>query len=350
MSSFQTFLETRGVYSRDEDGQVVHFGDPNAEYRALVAHDKAGVVPLLDVTPLRLTGDDRVDFLHGQISNEVRRLALHGAVPALMLSHKGHALALMRVYRRDDDLFVAVEGGAGQQVEAQLTRHIIFDQVTVNDLTDTVVSLTVQGGAAADLVGQVFGVPGSDLPRGETFAHYPFAEAKVLVAPVVRSSAGGFDLHVLAKDAAALFEALTEAGAVKAGRDGLELARVEAGIPSAAHEAGEGVLPQEVGLEPTISYHKGCYLGQEIMARIEARGNVRNRLMGVSLEAEPSETTLTQNGKKVGELKTVVDHPDLGVIALAKLKTDVAPGSELSAGEVKGESRTLPFSGSPQPV
>ncbi|MDZ7703862.1 MAG: hypothetical protein U5L04_05175 [Trueperaceae bacterium] len=350
MSSFREFLQTQSATFDEERGRVASFGSPHDEYRAVAAHDKAGVVPLLDTTPLRLSGADRADFLHGQISNEVRRLAVHAGVTALMLNHKGHALALLRVYRRDEDLFVAVEAGAGETVEAQLTRHIIFDQVTVTNLDDTIVSLSVQGGAAADVVGAVFGVPHSDLPRGEVFTHYPFADAKVLVAPVARSVAGGFDLHVLARDAAALCTKLSEAGAVLVGQEGLELARVEAGLPSAATEAGPGVLPQEVGLEPAISYRKGCYLGQEIMARIEARGNVRNQLAGVSLEKMPTETTLTQNGKKVGELKTVVEHPDLGVIALAKLKTDVVAGSELFAGEVRAKSRALPFRGSPQPA
>ena len=303
----------------------------------------AGLVPLLSTTPLRLTGADRLDFLHGQVSNEVKRLAAGETNTSLMLNVKGHALAQMRVYRREDDLFVAVQGGAGAFVQRELQAHIIFDQVELESLPDAIISFTLQGPEARAVLSTVFE---TELPSAGTFVQPSFESAKVLISPSRWSAAGGFDLHVLSRDALKLFDGLEQAGVTPAGEDALEAVRVAAGIASAWGEGGEGALPQEVGLEHAVSYRKGCYLGQEIMARIEARGKVRKGLRGVRLESLPSRETndLTLEGKKVGRLGSVVEHPSLGVIGLASVRTEVEAGREVEVGEVAATVAELPFS------
>jgi folate-binding protein YgfZ len=295
--------------------------------------------PLDGLTPLRVRGEDRLTFVHGQLSNEVQRLALGGASQALMLNHKGHALAEVRVYRREDDLYLAVEGGKGLQVKTQLEAHIIFDQVTLQDLSGEIVGLSVQGERAAAILWDVLAI---EVPQAGAFVQVPFASAEVLVAPVKRSAVGGVDIHVLRRDAEALGEALAAAGALRVDQEMAELLRVEAGIAAAHREGGEGVLPQECGLEHAVSYTKGCYLGQEIMARIEARGSVRRTLQGVRLAAFPEERDVTVDDKVVGRLGTVVEHPELGVIALAVVRRDLAT-PRVRVGEVEGEITALPF-------
>ena len=202
-----------------------------------------------------------------------------------MLNHKGHALAQMGVFRREDDLFLAIEGGAGEFVERELKAHIIFDQVELQNLSETITSFTVQGIKADEIISSLT----TELPVSPNFIQVPFASAKILIHPSRRSSMGGFDIHVLSRDAQVLMQTLVDAGAVLAGEQALILSRIEAGIPYAETEAGEGVLPQECGLEPLVSYTKGCYLGQEIMARIEARGNLRRSLKGLRLSGVPYE-------------------------------------------------------------
>ncbi len=323
--------------ARFENGRIRSFGSPSEEFAQL---KRAGIVPLLGTVPFRLTGSDRLEFLHGQVSNEVKRLQTGESRPALMLNVRGHALALMHVYRRQDDLFIAVEGGAGALVEAQLRAHIIFDQVEIQNLTDTLTTLSVQGSEARAVLQNIF--EGS--PAGEnTFAEYPFASAKVLVSPVARSRAGGFDLHVLTRDTSELVDALKTAGAELAGEEALEVHRLEAGVADAEHEGGEGVLPQEVGLEYALSYRKGCYLGQEIMARIEARGNLRRRLVGLKLSDLPEVRDITREGKTVGRLGGVAEHPILGIIALASVRTELEPGSHIDLGNTTAEMVALPF-------
>lgn len=325
------------------NGRVQTFGAAHAEWTAL-AH--AGVVPLLGATPLQLTGADRLDFLHGQISNEVKRLPVGSSCSALMLNVRGHALALMRVYRRDDDLFVSVEGGAGAEVEAQLREHIIFDQVELTNLQGTLTALTLQGSSAATIVKQVFDVAP---PEAEQFIQVSFAGAKVLLAANTRgaadAAAGGFDLHVLSQHAPALLRALQAAGATFAGEAALDAHRVAAGLADAEHEGGEGVLPQEAGLDYAVSYRKGCYLGQEIMARIEARGKPRRRLVGLKLDGAPSAGArdLVLNGKTVGRLGSVAGHPLLGTVALGSVRTEIPEGTDLELGPVRARVRSLPL-------
>ena len=321
-------------------GRVRHFGDPAAEFDVL---ETAGLVPLLGTGALRLTGDDRLEFLHGQVSHEVKRLQPGESRAALMLNIRGHALALLRLYRRDDDLFVAPEGDSVERLEAQLRAHIIFDQVEIENLSENLTALTLQGTNAAGTLQKVFD---TDLPAPDTFIQVPFASAKVLISPVARSRAGGFDLHVLTKDAEALVGTLKEAGAGLAGEDALEAHRITAGIAGAEFEGGDGVLPQEAGLTYALSYRKGCYLGQEIMARIEARGKVRRRLVGLKFTAFPEsgERDLVKGGKTVGRLGGVATHPQLGVIALGSVRSEIDAGEALEVGSSAGVVSALPLS------
>ena len=323
-------LEAKGAVLQDE--RVRQFGSVTDEYAGL---ESAVLIPLLGTTPLRLTGQDRLEFLHGQVSNDVKGLKAGQRNQSLMLNHKGHALAEMRVYRREDDVFAAVEGGAGAFVRRELEAHIIFDQVEIQNLSEVITSFTLQGNSAQGIIQSVFEI---EMPPVGNFIQVPYEGAKVLLASVKRSLQGGVDIHVLSKDAETLLTQLLDAGAMLAGEDVLNIARVEANIPSAEFEGGEGALPQEVGLEPAVSYRKGCYLGQEIMARIEARGNLRKELKKLSISAFPDSESknIISDGKSVGRLGTVVEHPEQGVLALASVRKDVGDGGlELEGTDIQ---------------
>ena len=297
--------------------------------------------PLTGLGPLRLTGADRVHFLQGQVTCDVRRLEPGGTAEGLLLNHKGHALAQLRAVRRSDDLYVAVEGGAGAFVAAEFERHIVFDAVEVADLTGTLVGWSLQGEPSA--VQDVLAAIDAAVPEAGGSTSVPVDDASLLVVPATRSGAGGVDVHMLARHGAAMVEAWAGAGAVVAEPGLSDLLRVSAGIPHAAHEGGEGVLPQEAGLEPLVSYRKGCYLGQEIMARIEARGSARRHLVGVALEGEPSGRQVSFDDRDVGRLGTVVRHPELGWRALAVARKDLPQDAVIHVGEMKGRIVPLPL-------
>ncbi len=299
-------------------GNIHSFDYIEEEYNALT--ESAVLVPLLSTTPLRITGKDRLDFLHGQVSNDVRNLNEGEHNTSLMLNVKGHVLAQMQIFRRAEDFFIAVEDGAGELVKSQFQAHIIFDQVEISDLNNTLVSMTLLGNKAIPLLQEIF----CSVPEKNTFIYATLA-SKILINISQRSLFPAFDLHILKKDATILFDCLIKAGALPAGETLLNIARVEAGISSAAYEGGKGILPQEIGLEEAISYKKGCYLGQEIMARIEARGNLKRELITLLIEKKPysNEKVVMANNKTVGKIGTLVNHPKQGYLALASLRKDV---------------------------
>jgi folate-binding protein YgfZ len=318
----EKFLVQSGAHILE--ARVVSFGNTVAEYQAL---ESAVVVPLLGHAALRVTGDDRLDFVHGQVSNEVKRLKTDTLSQNLMLNYKGHALAQLNVFRREDDLFLAIEGGAGAFVERELKAHIVFDQVEVQNVSNQITSVSVQGSKAAQVLTSLT----SELPTGIDFIQLPFASGKLLIHAARRSKAGGFDIHVLTRDAELLMQALLDAGAMLAGEKALTLSRIEALIPYAETEAGDGILPQECGLDYCVSYRKGCYLGQEIMARIEARGNLRRSLKGLRLSGMPVRREVLAKDKTVGQLGAVAEHPEFGVIALVILRNDIENVTHLTA-------------------
>ena len=296
-------------------------------------HEAASLVPLPRVGGLRLVGDDRIDFLHGQLSHDVRGLPVGGSRRMLILDVKGHAHAELAVQRRGGDVHLAVEDGAADEVAARLRRHVVFDQVEVQDLGGTLATLTVQGPEARATLERL----GWPWPEPGEAASVAFDDAELLLVPAPRSEPGGVDVHLLARQRAAIEAALLEAGARPGDEAALEASRVAAGLPRAGREAGPGVLPQEAGLDGRVSTRKGCYLGQEIMARLEARGTPKRALARLTLTgppAAPEDRAVTSAGRTVGRLGTVARHPDLGVIALAVLRRDVPGDAALTAGGV----------------
>jgi folate-binding protein YgfZ len=145
------------------------------------------------------------------------------------------------------------------------------------------------------------------------------------------------DLHLLRRDLSELRAALQAAGAVTGDRAGLEASRVAAGLARAAVDAGPGVLPQEAGLDEALSTRKGCYLGQEIMARIEARGRLKRSLTILALgdrdgDGPPADArAVLADGRRVGRLGTVALHPEAGLLALAVLRGDLEGDAPLRA-------------------
>ena len=283
---------------------------------------------------LEVSGPDAAPFLHGQLANDVSGLRPGETNRSLLLNHKGHALAEAQVFRLEERrLLLVVDDGLLDRVAETLERHVVFDEVELRRVPAAAV--TLQGSGAAATLWTALG--GAAAPADGAFAVLRHGGDQVLAYPTRRSEAGGFDLVALgAPDAGALAAALAGAGAVDAGDAGLDAARVAAGVASAGREGGEGVLPQEAGLDRFVSFRKGCYLGQEIMARIAARGAVRRGLRRLELSAEPRGRDVEAGGRVVGRLGTVARFPDGGLRALAVLRAEVEEGAAVSVGGVPG--------------
>ncbi len=284
-----------------------------AETGAVVAHLPSRVV--------LAQGPDAASFLHGQLANDVTGLPVGGVNRSLSLNHRGHAMAESSVLRRGKDEFLLVVGDdGGEFVIDSLEQHIIFDQVTLTPQPDLVL-LTLQGAGAAQLLPQA--------PQAGSSSVCELAGHQVTAFPRRRSTGGGFDLLVDRAGAEAVTATLVDAGGVEVAPAVIDALRIRALLPTAGREGGEGVLPQEAGLEDALSYRKGCYLGQEIMARIEARGNLRRSLTRLELDsAAVTGRQISRGGRAVGLLGSVVqiEGPDGGapmVEALAVLRNDL---------------------------
>lgn len=306
-------------------GRVVRLED-------LAAAAAGAVVARLPVMVVLAHGPDAAPFLHGQLANDVSGLQVGAVNLSLSLNHRGHAMAEGAVLRQaKTEVLLALDGEAHDPVLDSLRSHVIFDQVELEAQPGRAL-LTVQGAGAGALMPQA--------PEEGTFVATKLAGASVLVYRRRRSGPGGYDLLVDAADLAAVEAALAGAGARLVGAEVIDALRVQALLPTAAGEGGDGVLPQEAGLEGSLSYRKGCYLGQEIMARIEARGNLRRSLARLQLEsAAVTAREVKLDGRTVGLLGTVVavEDPDGGaplVEALAVLRNDLPPEAQLEAGSV----------------
>ncbi len=361
------------------DPSVPDIHAASAAALAAASDGPAVVAALAGHTVVRVRGSDARSFLHGQLAADVTGLAVGEAVRSLLLNHRGHALAEVMVLRRSDDLLVVVEDDAGDWVRSTLSEHIIFDDVSL-ERVDDVACLTIQGARAANVLLDVLptaseavasGQPGArprfwqgSLPHGERVG-----TREVLVYSRRRSAAGGLDVVVVAEggagggtagrhDGAAAGHApdhaaearraaadvqadLVAAGAVAVTGSAVDAARVAARVTTVGGEGGEGVLPQEADLTDALSYRKGCYLGQEVMARIEARGSLKRGIATVELLGEEAasgpgraheDRAIEASGRTVGVLGTSAVMPDGRVLALAVVRHDLEDGAELTAG------------------
>ncbi|MDB5044270.1 MAG: aminomethyltransferase [Deinococcus sp.] len=279
---------------------------------------------------LRVTGADRVDFVQGQMTGDLRGAPTPGLVACAFLNVRGQIETFARAYRRTDDVYLHVDAGEAEALAARLKRYIIFDQVEVKDVSDDLRCVHVWPGA---------GVPGWNEagPDAQTFE---LGGGVVLGGRVNRTGTAGTDLHYLTRHEAAVLAALE---GPEAPLETLDAARVAAGIPDIARDGFSGTLLQEVGLDisgplPAISYRKGCYVGQEIMARLEARGNTRYHLVRLTGEGLPRGTDILHSGKVVGQ-----SGLNAAGASLAWLRKELPEGAEV---EVGGVSATVHLLGS----
>jgi aminomethyltransferase len=280
---------------------------------------------------VRVTGADRVRFLDGMLSNHVAALAEGESQEALLLDRKGHVLATLLVLAREADVILDSAPGTGPLLAGTLARFVVADDVAVEDLGREWSALSVEGPGAREALARV-GVEAPPAGRARPDRAHPdllWWGAGELTPDGVRALG-----PVAAVEAAASRLALPRIPDAAA-----EILRVEAGLPRIGAEIGERTLPPEARLEPAISYTKGCFVGQEIVARLRSRGGV-NRLL-VRLRAERPLAVgarVRRDDVVVGAVTSAVLSPASGAVALAYVRTDAtAPGTALSVDGVRAE-------------
>jgi tRNA-modifying protein YgfZ len=271
---------------------------------------------------LALSGAGAKDFLQGQTSNDVEGLYTGTGCYSTFLTPKGKMLGDLRVLDTGDELLLDTERVTLQELFNMIRRFSIGYDVALHKRTLERGLLSLIGPTA----------PSLQLPAPE-HAH-AVVEIGGVPARAIRTDLG-VDLLCDSTDTEALRTVLiSEAGAVPVSEEAAETVRVEHGRPRYGIDLDDTVIPQEAGLnERAVSFTKGCYVGQETVARLYYRGKPNRHLKGLRLQA-PAHTgeELTFEGRTVGRIGSAVVSPRLGPIALALVRREAAPGSEVTVG------------------
>jgi aminomethyltransferase len=332
-----------------------HYGDWVTEYRAV--RQAVGLSDLSHRGKIRVTGDDRVKWLQGLISNDILPLQPGQGRYSSFLTHKGKMLGYFRVYALSDSLWVEDVGEVGEATFQALRKFLLYGvKAKMENCAESWGLLLVAGPRACATVNAAFGVVMSDLEPVSTIS----AKIGGHTSFVLRTEESGeIDLEVLLPADAlnTAWERLMEAGAtygIKAvGSHAREALRIEAGLPKAGADLNEEIVPPEANLEgKAFSLNKGCYPGQEVVARMDTYGNVRRKLVGFVLKdaaVPPHGAKLFSGDREVGWISSATSSPHLNaVIAFGfPLRDFSEPGTELTM-EIDGRRHpatvhTLPF-------
>jgi len=267
-----------------------YFIHPAAEYVALTT--ALGVLDLTHWRTLRLTGKDRLGFLNAMVTNDVSPLAANQGCHALLTTTKGKIISELRIYAREDDVLVFVAQGDADETAEVLKKHIIMDDVEVEDLTGAVGVIGIEGPKAYDVLWRMF--PTGPFPKqDQTAVARQFEHTDIYL---MKCELAGQDCYPMMIPAPALERLRHYIVQAARGSDGLPIGTIAWNMQR--HEQGQPLygidytadnFPQESRLEHTVSYAKGCFRGQETIARLKYRGHVNRLLVGLAPERAPGE-------------------------------------------------------------
>ena len=339
-----------GAVIEDVDGWMlpVRYGDVAAEHRA--ARSGAGVADRSNVGKVVVTGRDRQSFLQGMLSNDVKALGSGQGTSAAFLDAHGKVSALIDVTVLDDRLWLELPPGLTDKTLQKLDHFLISEKAVFEAADESFAALAVEGPEARALLEAAAG-------RALDLEPHAHVEASIGGAPVrvIRRSAiggPGFQCWTMALHAAPLWGALVSAGAKPIGAEALEVLRVEAGIALYGRDVDETVILPETRLEHVVSYNKGCYIGQEVVARVKYRGHVNRALSGLVLDGDRvpvAGATVLAEDKEIGRVTSAVRSIALGrPIALGYVRREhFAPGSPVTVrdgmGAIAARVVELPF-------
>jgi folate-binding protein YgfZ len=319
------------------------YGDVRAEFHALLSG--CGAYSLEWRSKISLTGGDRVRWLNGMITNNVRDLAPGHGVYAFLLNAQGHIQADLYAFHRGESLLVDAERSQRDKILQLFDHYIIADDVEVTDISDKLTALGLTGPESRTVLERA-GIRVPDL------GYLQFADAKWNDADCTALHSGeeakeSWQVWIAPDQARQLWEALLQAGAKPAGAAALNLFRISRAIPQFGQDIRERDLPQETGQLRALSFTKGCYLGQEIVERIRSRGAVHRNFMPFAVEGplpEPG-AKIQADDKEVGEITSGAILPLTSgdrAVALGYLRCE-ASAKELHAGSAKLKQAQTPI-------
>jgi folate-binding protein YgfZ len=329
------------------------FTDPQAELRAL--RTACGVYDLGFRARISLTGGDRVRWLNGMVTNNIRDLAPDYGVYAFLLNPQGRILGDLYAYDRGDSILVETDLSQVEKILATFDHYIIMDDVEVTSLSERITTLGVAGPKARAVLRQA----GIEVPEMQPLQ---ISEAKCtcdcdcMQCTVVRGedpAHESYELWLAPGDVKKAWDALLAAGATSVGFEALELQRIVSGIPLYGVDIRERDLPQETEQVRALNFNKGCYVGQEIVERIRSRGAVHRKFTGFLAEGgtriAPGSRIVAgdvQGNKEVGEVTSAAFLRFAGgekTLALGYIRREIGtPGREVAIGTATATVVQLP--------
>jgi folate-binding protein YgfZ len=306
---------------------------PSSDYSA-VRNDGAGLIDLSARGRILISGSEAVPFLNGLITNDMKTLEPNTWMPAAFPNVQGRLLAAVRVIHREDGFLIDTESATRDTVVKLLERFTLAGDFRLADLTPDTALLSIQGAQAPEIMAAIFGETVANLGRDKV-ASVDWQGKQVTVIRATHTAEDGFDLFVNSTEAETL-DAFIKAGAQSVGNDTIETLRIEAGIARYGIDMDETNVVTETNLDDAVSFTKGCYLGQEIIARIKYRGHVAKKLAGMIFESEASLESgakiFSVDDKEIGRVTSFTFSPRLNrTIALGYVKYDyLEPGTSVT--------------------
>jgi len=308
----------------------------DAQYRQL--REECGLLDRSERGKLLVSGPEAAEYLQGQLTNDTEALEPGDGVYAALLDRKGHMQGDVRVLRpgEEPDLWLDLEPEGTDAVRRHLGMYKIGREVEVTDVGGERAILSLIGPRAVEIAGS------AALPES-TCEEVTIGGARCLAV----GTAAGIDVLVPAAERDRVWDALLATGAAEVSPEAAEIVRIEAGRPRFGAEMGTETMPAEAGIvEQAVSFTKGCYIGQETVARLHYKGKPNRHLRGLKLSApaQPGEP-LRLGDKEVGRLGSAAVSPAFGPIGMAILRREAEPGATVSVGEdgVTAEVVALPF-------
>jgi folate-binding protein YgfZ len=303
---------------------------------------------------IAVRGGDRVRWLDGMLSNDVRVLrpdSERSGCYAALLTRTGRIVADFHVLVRDEAFWLETSGVIVPSALEYLERHLVADDVDLQDITSSVDRLALEGPTAESVLERASGF--SRALAAEAWTEVSLGEHLVIVARYGWSGEVGFQLLAPSGSGEAIAQALESAssslGLNRNDRSVLEILRIEAGIPVLGAELKDTVLPAEAQLDRAVARSKGCYVGQEVVARMDTAGRTSHQLVGLAADEGPilePGSIITAESARIGEITSSCWSPTAGSIALGFVRSaHAAPGTKLLAANRRIRVVPLPFSG-----
>ena len=320
--------------------------DVRAEFHALRAD--CGVYELDWRSKLVLTGSDRVRWLNGMVTNNIRDLAPGHGVYSFLLNPQGHILGDLYAYNRGESILVDTEQSQLAKILATFEHYIIMDDVEVQNVSDKLTGLAIDGPRSSEVLRKAE----FEFPQLEPLQLADLSWRGITLTLVRgEGDAQAFRIWLAPENVSRVHAALIAAGASPVGQEAQELNRIACGVPRYGQDIRERDLPQETEQTRALHFSKGCYIGQEIVERIRSRGNVHRKFTGFLIDGPlPVPGTKIQlDGKDLGEITSAATLPaQTGEqrVALGYLRREAAAAGKIfQAGNAKTTVAELPFAG-----